>query len=84
MTKDRIFIPALYTDNPHIDHEKYAAQYANSNKVTKERILKGNWEYDDRPNKLFTYDAICDLFTNPSVRGERYIVGDVTGEGKDR
>jgi len=84
LAKDRIFIPALYTDNPYIDHEKYAAQYANSNKVTKERILKWNWEYDDRPNKLFTYDAICDLFTNPSVRGDRYIVGDVTGEGKDR
>lgn len=84
ITTDRIFIPALYTDNPHIDHAKYAAQYKNADRVTKERILFGNWEYDDRPYKLFTYDAITDLFTNPSNRWEKYIIWDVTWEGKDR
>lgn len=84
LAKDRIFIPALYKDNPHINHALYEAGFANADKVTRERILHGNWDYDDRPYKLFSYDAITDIFTNPSHRGERYIIGDVAGEGKDR
>lgn len=77
MKEDRIFIPALYKDNPYIDHAMYEASYANADRVTRERILHGNWEYDDRPHKLFSYDNLTDLFTNPSYRGEKYIIGDV-------
>jgi hypothetical protein len=35
-----------------------------ADKVTKERLLNGNWEYDDDPTKLYQYDDINDLFTN--------------------
>lgn len=84
ISPDRIFIPALYTDNPYIDHQKYYDQYKNADRITRERILNWNWDYDDRPYKLFSYDAITDLFTNPSNRGKKYIIWDVTGEGKDR
>ncbi len=84
ISPDRIFIPALYTDNPHIDHQKYHDQYKNSDKVTRERILNGNWEYDDTPGKLYKYDTITDIFTNPPVNGERYIVGDIAWQGADK
>lgn len=29
-----------------------------------ERLVRGNWEFDDDPALLCTYDAICDAFTN--------------------
>jgi hypothetical protein len=32
------------------------------NKVKIQRLLHGNFEYDDSPNKIFVYDAILDLF----------------------
>lgn len=79
----RVFIPALATDNPKLP-ESYIESLRRSSEVTKQRLLYGNFEYDDRPNKLYTYDAICDLFTNPITSGDLYIVGDVAGEGKDR
>lgn len=81
---NRVFIQSLYKDNPHIDHKKYEENYQNADKVTKERLLNGNWEYDDTPWKLYDYDAICDLFTNPTVSGEKYIVWDVAWQWADR
>lgn len=79
----RAFIPALATDNPYLP-ASYIEALKRSWEVTKQRLLYGNFEYDDRPNKLFELDTIIDLFSNPIVTGERYIIGDVAGEGKDR
>jgi hypothetical protein len=33
-------------------------------KATKERLLYGNWEYDDDPLALFDPTAVYDVFTN--------------------
>jgi hypothetical protein len=65
---DRVFIPSLYKDNPYIDHKKYEESLKRADKITKERLLKGNREYDDDPTKLYSYDDICDLFSN---KGEK-------------
>lgn len=80
---DRLFIQSLYKDNPFIDHTKYEAQYVNSDKITKERLLKGNWLYDDTPWRLFSYDAINDLWTNARQLGKKYITCDVARFWKD-
>ncbi len=74
---DRIFIPSLYKDNPFIDHAKYEESLKRADKITKERLLKGNWEYDDDPTKLYAYDDICDLFTNAWERGKKFITADI-------
>lgn len=76
-------MPALATDNPRLP-KAYIENLKRASEVTKQRLLYGNFEYDDRPNKLYEFDNIVDLFTNPSNHGEKYIVGDVAGEGKDR
>lgn len=56
-----------------------------ADKATKERLLHGNWDYDDNPYKTYKYDDILCLFTNPrQVDGEKYIIVDVAGEGVDR
>ena len=79
----RAFIPALATDNPYLP-ESYVEALKRSSEVTKQRLLYGNFEYDDRPHKLFDFDKIQDIFTNPLHNGEKYIVGDVAWEWKDR
>jgi phage terminase large subunit len=84
ITQDRVFIPASYKDNPHIDQEKYEKQYENADEVTKQRILFGNWEYDDTPWKLFEYDKILDLKHNPWVRWKKYITCDPARHWDDK
>ena len=77
IASDRIFIPALYKDNPFIDHKKYEESLKRADKVTKERLLNWNWEYDDDPTKLYSYDDIKDLFVNSWEEWKRYITADI-------
>lgn len=80
----RRFIKALPTDNPTVT-EAYLNQLRNSDKVTRERLLLGNFEYDDDPTNLMQYDAIVDLFTNTvEVDEERYITADIARYGQDK
>mgnify|MGYP001680871459 CR=1 FL=1 len=81
---DRIFIPSLYKDNPFIDHKKYEDNLKRADKITKERLLHGNWDYDDDPTKLYEYDSLCDLFTNSGESGEKYLTCDIARLGDDR
>lgn len=80
----RQFIKALPTDNPTVT-EQYLNQLRNSDKVTRERLLLGNFEYDDDPSALMTYDAICDIFTNTAIPSEeKYITADIARYGQDK
>ena len=81
---DRIFIPSLYKDNPFIDHKKYEESLKRADKVTKERLLKWNREYDDDPTKLYQYDDINDLFTNSWESWEHYITSDIARLWNDK
>lgn len=79
-----VFIQSLYKDNPYIDHEKYEASLANADNVTRQRLLYGNWDYDDTAGKLFEYAEIVDLFeVIPEGSDERFISVDVARLGKD-
>ena len=84
MPAHRIFIPALATDNPHLS-ESYIEQLRNADKITRERLLKGNFEYDDDPTRLFEFDAIHDMFLKkPELEEEeRYLTVDVARFGPD-
>ena len=80
------FIQSLYNDNPYTK-EIYGAQLAKINdKVIKERLMYGNWDYDDDPSALCDYDAICDVFTNTHVKknGNKYMSADLAMQGRDR
>lgn len=48
LMKSKRFIPSLVTDNPHIEPE-YIAQLKTADKITRERLLYGNFDYDDTP-----------------------------------
>lgn len=86
LPKHKVFITALATDNPYLD-PSYIEQLKNADKITKERLLYGNFEYDDDPSKLFEYDKIIDIFTNeyyPSVKEQTFISCDVARFGADK
>ena len=83
---DRAFIQALVTDNPHISKHYTESFKRLKDPALRERLLNGNWEYDDDPNALFETDALHDLFTKPvSGEGEeRYITCDAARLGRDK
>lgn len=77
------FIQSLVTDNPNIS-KHYEAQLRRLDRVSRERLLNGNWEYDDTKNKLYNYDAINDIFSNDYIeKGEWYLSIDIARFGSD-
>ena len=93
------FIMAKVEDNPFLS-DAYIKNLRTLDKNSQERLLKGNWEYDDDPSALIEFDAITDIFTNtadtpdPALKDNlgrailderpRYIVCDVARFGEDR
>lgn len=84
LRKDRAFVQALPTDNPHLP-KSYLQSLLGLDEVSKQRLYYGNWEYDDDPAKLIEYDSIIDLWTNEHVKGgEKYISADIARFGSDK
>jgi len=80
---DRQFVQALPGDNPHLP-ASYLDSLRGLDENSKQRLLYGNWEYDDDPTALISYDKILDCFTNSYVsHGEKYITVDVARYGSD-
>jgi len=84
LPEDTVFIQSLFKDNIY-RNKGYGKTLAKiRNKATRERLMNGNWEYDDDKSALFQYDAILDIFTNEAVESdEKYLSGDVSRKGRD-
>ena len=82
---NRKFVQALVTDNPYIS-KYYRENLLTLDNNSKERLLYGNWDFDNDPSTLCDYDAICDCFTNDSVKptGKTFISADLAMKGRDR
>jgi len=80
----RKFIPSLVTDNPYLS-DQYIENLKRMDKNSRERLLYGNWEYDDDPARMFEYDDLCDLFTNHVDKSdEKYLIIDAARGGGDK
>tara|TARA_R110002074_G_scaffold1973_3_gene11875 strand:+ start:1970 stop:3295 length:1326 start_codon:yes stop_codon:yes gene_type:complete len=82
------FVQAKLKDNPHIS-EFYEEQLKKLDPVSRERLLHGNWEYDEGKDRLFDYEALLNLFTNTNVLEgnkdeEYYLSCDVALLGSDK
>lgn len=85
----RKFIQALPSDNKMLpkSYVEDLMKILSPNEI--ERLVYGNWEYDDNPNRMFEYDEILDLFTNEFVGSDqgqtsaKYLTCDVAYEGSD-
>lgn len=78
----KIYVHASVYDNPFISVH-YIDNLKKLDTKNRERLLNGNWEYDDDPTKIFDYDRIIDQFTNEAERGEKYCIVDQSGFGRD-
>lgn len=78
----RKFLPALVQDNPFIT-KYYIENLRKLDRVSKERLLYGNWEYDDDDSALFEYDKIVKMFDISFGDKELYLTCDVARFGKD-
>jgi phage terminase large subunit len=81
----RKFVQALPNDNPYLP-KSYIKSLEGLDKNSRERLLYGNWEYDDDPSALINYEKILDCFTNDfdHLRGEKYITADLARLGGDK
>lgn len=84
LSPEFIFIQSLYQDNPHTATEYGEQLRSIKDKATKQRLMYGNWEYDDDPTTLMNFDSITDLFSNTAETGDRYITADVARHGSDK
>ena len=88
LPENSAFIQSLYYHNPYTK-KIYGEQLSKiTDKVIKERLMFGNWDYDDDPTQLCEYDAICDMFTNTHIQDDRfqqiYLSCDLAMQGRDR
>jgi phage terminase large subunit len=86
INQGHVFIKALPSDNPSPEVESYVRRILQTGeKSLIERLIYGNFEYEDDPLKLFSdYNKILDMFTNEFVRpGEKYLTADIAYEGSD-
>jgi len=80
----KAFIQSLLTDNPFIS-KHYKENLLTLDNNSKQRLLYGNWEYDDDPSVLMSFDKISNIFSNSFVKpGEGYITADIARFGRDK
>jgi len=88
------FIQSLYKDNPHTA-DTYGEQLSSIKDIaTRQRLMLGNWEYDDNENAMISYEAMTDLRTNvlalavddngQQIKPIKFISVDVARKGKDK
>ncbi len=88
LSKDWMFIQSLYQDNPHTADIYGETLKGIRDKATKQRLMYGNWEYDDDPSSLIEYEAMVDMFgarvNTTEGSHEKYVTCDVARMGMDK
>ena len=83
----RKFVQALPTDNKSLpkNYIRDLMRALKNDQKSIQRLVYGDWEYDDNPYSLYDYDNICNLFTNSHVKpsGKRYLTADIAYMGAD-
>lgn len=81
------FIQALPSDNPNPAVKEWIADMmVTADKITIERQIKGNFEYDDNPYLLCGYDKVLAVFENDHLvdTNEMYLTADIARFGSDK
>lgn len=79
------FVQAFPEDNKMLDKGYLDNLNRILSKNAKERLLKGNWEYDDDPDALCDYQNILSIFENNQVKGgTKYLTADIARMGSDK
>jgi PBSX family phage terminase large subunit len=82
--KDRRFIQALPTDNPHVS-EVYLESLQMLPIIDRKRLLEGDWDYDETKDRIYEYDDLLRCFRMPStINQDKFITADIARMGNDR
>lgn len=79
------FITALMEDNPKAQsgYRDHVMRTLSERDI--QRLVKGNWEYENVPDGLITYENIISLWDQePKYTGQKYISADIALEGSDK
>lgn len=78
------FVQSFATDNLYLPADYIKSLQEDKNKVRRQRLSQGNWDYDEDADAMVSYDALSDAFTNTIVKdGEKYLIIDVARLGND-
>lgn len=79
------FIQALPTDNKRLPSGYIDRLLRTLTKNAIQRLVYGNWEYDDDPDALCGIDEIHAIFENDHVQGgKKYLTADIARMGSDK
>lgn len=80
------FIQALPSDNKMLpkDYIQNLLKILSPNEI--QRLVYGNWEFDDNPYAMFDYQDILGIFTNSFVKPteEKFLTCDIAYTGSDK
>lgn len=81
----KAFIQAFPTDNKMLPAGYIENLLRSLSKSEIERLIKGNWEFDDDPSVLMDYPKIVDIFSNTHVpAGRKFVTADIARFGGDK
>ena len=79
----RFFMSALASDNKYIP-ASYIRSLEKADEAIKQRLLYGNWDFDNDPYIIMSYQAVEECFhVQPQVSNKKYITADIALEGDD-
>jgi phage terminase large subunit len=80
LSHKKAFIESLVDDNPFIS-QYYKENLQTLDLASKQRLLFGNWDYQDTQKSLFNYSALIDVFSNAvDDKPTNYLIIDVGGD----
>jgi len=85
LPEKRAFVQSLATDNPHLPASYIEALNDLENSI-KQRLLFGNWEFEDEDGQLFPYEQVVGAYSNnrePDTKA-RFISADIALQGSDK
>lgn len=84
-TENTKFVFALASDNPNLPDDYVKRLHELKDNATKQRLLFGNFDYDDDPTALIDYSQISEMWERkPILSGIKYITGDIARFGSDK
>lgn len=79
------FIYALPTDNPYLPKDYIKRLHELKDEATKQRLLFGNFDYDDDPTALIDFNQISEMWERKGESTSRkYITADIARYGSDK
>jgi hypothetical protein len=83
LPSNTVFIPALTSDNPYVS-KHYIDSLSKLNDNDRERLLLGNWEFEDDAPRLFNKTWLDNVGTEPNgLNKTKYMTVDVARFGED-